>query len=84
MLTSPEGSTRPFLSCFERHYESEALCIVFIMKINFHSCANNTEFQMKSFTLSLAFVMRFKHFGTGLLEEKTRPERVAEIETKLN
>ena len=35
-------------------------CIVLIMKISFHSYANKTNFHMKSFALSLAFVMRFK------------------------
>ena len=50
---------RPFPSCCEPHYESEAKCKVFIMKISFHSYANKTEFQMKSFALSLAFIMRF-------------------------
>ena len=32
---------------------------VFIMKISFHSYANKTNFRMKSFALSLAFIMRF-------------------------
>ena len=27
---------RPFPSCFEPHYESEAKCKVFVMKISFH------------------------------------------------
>ena len=50
---------RPFPSCFEPHYESEAKCKVFIMKISFHSYANRTNFHMNSFALSLAFIMRF-------------------------
>ena len=50
---------RPFPSCFEPHYKSEARCKVFIMKISFHSYANKTNFHMKSFALSLAFIMRF-------------------------
>ena len=43
---------KPFPSYFEPHYENEALCIVFIMKISFQSYANKTNFHMKSFTLS--------------------------------
>ena len=39
----------PFPSCFEPHYESEAKCKVFIMKISFHSYANKFNFHMKSF-----------------------------------
>ena len=31
----------------------------FIMKISFRSYANKTNFRMKSFALSLAFIMRF-------------------------
>ena len=50
---------RPFPSCFEPHYESEAKCKVFVMKISCHSYANKTNFHMKSFVLSLAFIVRF-------------------------
>ena len=51
---------RPFPSIFERHCESEAPCIVFIVKISFHSYANyKTTFHFKSFARSLA-LMRFK------------------------
>ena len=32
---------------------------LFVMKISFHSYANKTNFHMKSFALSLAFIMRF-------------------------
>ena len=53
-------SNRPFPSSFESRYESEASCLVFIMKISFHSSANKTNFIMKSFALSLAYVMSFK------------------------
>ena len=49
----------PFPSCFEPHYESEAKSKVFVMKISFNSYANNTNFHMKSFALSLAFIVRF-------------------------
>ena len=31
-----EQITRPFPSCFEPHYEDEASCLVFIVKISFH------------------------------------------------
>ena len=48
------ASNRPFSSCLESHYESEASCIVFIMNISFHSFANKTYFHTKSCALSLA------------------------------
>ena len=51
--------SRPFPSCFEPHYESEAKYKVFVMKISFHSYANKTNFHIKSFALSLAFIVRF-------------------------
>ena len=35
--------TRPFPSCLESHYESEARCKAFIMKISFHSYANKSS-----------------------------------------
>ena len=50
---------RPFPSSFEPHYKSEAKCKVFIMEISFHSYANETNFHVESFALSLAFIMRF-------------------------
>ena len=34
-------------------------CKVVVMKISFHSYANKTDFHMKSFDLSLAFIVRF-------------------------
>ena len=49
---------RPFPSCFEPHYESEAKCKIFAMKISFHSDVKNTNFNMKIFALSLAFIVR--------------------------
>ena len=52
-------TNRPFPSCFKPHYESEAKCKVFVMKISFHSYANKCNFHMKSFALSLAFIVRF-------------------------
>ena len=36
---------RPFPSCFELHYESEAKCKVFVMNISFYSYANKTNFE---------------------------------------
>ena len=44
---------RPFSSCFEARYESEANGKVFIMKISFHLYANVTSFHSQSFALSL-------------------------------
>ena len=58
-----EPCNRPFLSCFEPRYESKAKCKVFLVKISFHSRANKTNFRMKSFALSLAFIMRFTATG---------------------
>ena len=58
-LQSGEKINRPFPSCFEPHYESEAKCKVFVMKISFHSYANKTNFHLRSFALSLAFIVRF-------------------------
>ena len=54
------SDNRPFPSCFEPRYESDASCIVFIVKISLHSYAKKTNLHMKSFALSLAFGMRFK------------------------
>ena len=48
-----------FPSCFEL-LQSEASCIVFIMKINFQSCANKLNFHIKNFALILPFIMRLK------------------------
>ena len=50
---------RPFPSCFEPHYESEAKCKVFVKEISFHSYANKTNFHMNSFAFSLACIVRF-------------------------
>ena len=52
-------------SVFERaqsaigHFRVALKCKVFIMKINFHSYVDKTNFHMKSFAYSLAFIMRF-------------------------
>ena len=59
MVKKLKQNNRLFPSCFEPHYDSEAKCKVIIMKISFHSYANKTNFHMKSFALSLAFIMRF-------------------------
>ena len=59
-LSSAEAEPNSaFPSCFEPHYESEAKYKVFIMKISFHSYANKTNFHIKSFAFSLAFIARF-------------------------
>ena len=52
-------TNRPFPSCFEPHYEIEAKCKAFVLKISFHSNANKTNFHMNSFALSLSFIVRF-------------------------
>ena len=54
-MKSTKILNRPFASCCEPHYESEAKCEVFII----HSYAKKTDFYMKSFALSLTFIMRF-------------------------
>ena len=40
------------LAYFEPHYESEASCTVYIMKISFHANASKTNFHVKSFAPS--------------------------------
>ena len=62
---------RPFPSCFEPHYESEVKCKVFVMKISFHSSVNKTNFHMKSFALSLAFIVRFTATRKWPIERNT-------------
>ena len=54
-----QSINRQFPNCFQPHYESEAKCKVFVMKISFHSYANKINFHMKSFALSVAFIVRF-------------------------
>ena len=63
---------RPFPSCFEPHYESEAKCKAFIMKISFHSHANKTKFHLKSFVTSLVFIMRFTATRKRLIAEERK------------
>ena len=50
---------RPFPACCEPHFESEAKCKAFIIKISYHSYANKANFYNTNFVLSLAFIMRF-------------------------
>ena len=52
------NSIRPLPSYCEPHYESEAMSIVFMMKISFHSYAKKTTctFHTKSFALSLTLI----------------------------
>ena len=55
------GNNRPFPNCCEPHYESDAKCKVFHMKISFvHSLYYENYFHNKNFALSLTFIMRFK------------------------
>ena len=58
LFPSIAWDNRPFPGCFAPHYESEAKCKVFVMKISFHSYANKTNFHMRSLALSLAFIVR--------------------------
>ena len=67
---------RSFSSCCEPHYESEANCKVLIMKTSFHSYANKTNFHMKSFALSLTFMMRFTTTRKWPIEAGERRGRV--------
>ena len=57
---SPPGVKRPFPSCCEPHYESEAKCKAFHMKISFDCIRMKTNFHTKNFALSLTFIMRLK------------------------
>lgn len=59
VITSFTSPCRLFPSCREPHYEDEAKCKVFIMKLSFHSYAKETNFHMKCFARSLTFIMRF-------------------------
>ena len=51
---------RPFPSCCEPHFESEATCKTFHMKISFVCITMKTHFHTKNFAHSLAFIMRFR------------------------
>ena len=53
-------SNRPFPSCCEPHYESEAKCKTFHSKISFVCIWMKINFHNKNFALSLAFIMRLK------------------------
>ena len=39
----PTLANRPYPSSFESHYESQASCIVFILKVSFHSHTDKTN-----------------------------------------
>ena len=65
--------TGPFPSCFETHYESEVKCKIFVMTISFLSYAKKTNFHMKSFALSLAFIVRFTATQKWPIIAKTIP-----------
>ena len=55
-------NNRPFPSCCEPHYESEATCKckAFHVKISFVCIRMKTNFHNKNFALSLVFTMKFK------------------------
>ena len=55
-----EVGNRPINSCFEPHYESEASWVVFVRKMVYIHVANQSNFHMKCFALSLGLIMRFK------------------------
>jgi len=55
---SEERKNRPFPSCLVPLFQSEAWCIVFHMKMSFHSHADKTRFHMKGFARSLALKKR--------------------------
>ena len=55
-----ELTNRPFPSCCEPHYESEAKCKAFHTKVIFVCIWVKTNFHNKNFAFSLAFIMRFK------------------------
>ena len=46
------SSNRPSPSCIEPHSEIEVSCIVFVMKIRFHSYANRLIFLRKALHLA--------------------------------
>lgn len=68
---------RPFLSCYEPHYETEASCIVFVWTW-FSFICKQTIFHMKIFAHCLALVTSFEHFQSWLFCKcimlKKRPE----------
>ena len=78
---------RPFPSCFEPHYESEAKRKVFVMKISLHSYVNKTNFRMKSFARSLVFIVRFtatRKWPIWELNGQKVKERAESIKSSLN
>ena len=76
LIASTLFPTRPFPSCFEPHYGSEAKCKNFNMKISFYSYAKRhyTNLHIKSFALNLAFMMRFTATRNGpFLNQRSKP-----------
>ena len=63
---------RPFPSCFEPHYDSEASCKVFIMQTTLIFIRMKTNFHNKNFARSLAVIMRFKATGKKLKDSGSR------------
>lgn len=57
---SPQISPRPFPSCCEPHYGSEAKCKAYHMKISFVCVWMKTNVHNKNFALRFAFAMRFE------------------------
>ena len=53
---------RPFPSSNKSHFQSEAKCETFVVKMSFNYDANKTHFHNKGFALSLVLKVRF--FGT--------------------
>ena len=53
---------RPFSSSKKFHFQNEAKCETFVVKMSFNYDANKTHFHNKGFALSL--VLKVKLFGT--------------------
>ena len=53
---------RPFPSSKKFHFQNEAKCETFVVKMSFNFDANKTHFHNKGFALSL--VLKVKLFGT--------------------
>ena len=72
---------RPFPSCFEPHYVSEAKCKVFHVKISFVCIWMKTNFHNNNFAQSLVFIVRFyvtrkELFNTSLMRIAKRNSEV--------
>ena len=55
----PRNVNRPLRVSINLSMKARLSTKFFVMKISFHSNANKTNFHMKSFALSLTFIMRF-------------------------